>query len=352
MTDGSASRKKVLLVGAGRRMQNNFLPAFACLRDHFEIAGIHARSATRMVPLAAQWGVEPVPDLSRFDLSGVDIVALSVPTSANAAVLRQLQASAAGLHVVIDTPIALNRVELRQCWSLLEAFAHATITEDYMNFPQFELARRAVKAGVIGKPVSATLDRIGYRYHGLALIRSLAGFPKVRSSRRFAGAGRETVRYILEGGFEASVLGPYERRGRLVLQGSEGVLVHDDGEPEAPAIPGAWKIVPDRGTGGTIGQFALTDPAGKPADPGVPTPEIAQMAAMAFPDKSEVNLSRGWGLVRVLRSVMQPDGLNDRYGARDALYDSTISRIASRGLLRFDPFRWIGSDFVDVLRRI
>ncbi len=115
---------------------------------------------------------------------GVDIVAISVPTSQNAAVLRKLKPSASTLMILIDTPIAWNGAELAACNPLLSDFKHVAVAEDYMNFAPFSLMRRAVKAGLIGKPKALTLTNTGYLYHGLALIRSFADFKPVKSGRR------------------------------------------------------------------------------------------------------------------------------------------------------------------------
>jgi hypothetical protein len=63
----AAQRLRVLLVGAGRRIQNNYLPALSCLTDCFEISGIHARTYEKLAPVAERWGVPAVASLEEFD---------------------------------------------------------------------------------------------------------------------------------------------------------------------------------------------------------------------------------------------------------------------------------------------
>ncbi len=73
-------------------------------------------------------------------------------------------------------------------------------------------------------------------------------------------------------------------------------------------------------------------------------PYLDAMRALDFPDKSDLNLLRGGGLMDVFRSFRDSDNINRRYTARQALYDSIVSRMAVRGSLPFDPFVPFGSD--------
>jgi predicted dehydrogenase len=174
---------RVLIVGAGRRVRNNFLPALACLGSQFRVEALVSPTPVRRAALAAQWGVASWDSIADIELAGIDVVAISVPTSENAGVLRALLPHADRLRLVIDTPIAWTPREYAACAPLLDRFPRLTVAEDYMNFPSFALAREATGRGLIGEVKWLTLNNIGYFYHGLALIRSFAGFAKVRSSR-------------------------------------------------------------------------------------------------------------------------------------------------------------------------
>jgi len=148
--------QRVLVVGAGRRVQNNFLPVLRALHDRFTVLGVHARTAARLQPVADRWGVPAVASLDGPELQAADTVALSVPTPQNAVVLRALLPHAARLSVVIDTPIAWTLQELAAAAPLLARFRRVMVTEDYMNFPAFALLRQAVTQGLIGQPTALT----------------------------------------------------------------------------------------------------------------------------------------------------------------------------------------------------
>jgi hypothetical protein len=356
MTDHNPARSplRVLIVGAGRRVQNNFFPSLMCLADSFEIAGLHARTDARMVPVAARWNVKAVRSLKDFDLGTVDVVAISVPTSQNAPVIEQLVREAPRLALVVDTPIASNRREHSAVRPLLRRFKQVVVAEDYMNFPHFTLLRTAVRDGLIGKPSTAMLYNIGYAYHGLALIRSMAGFRAVTgTSRTSVRSFSSIITYRLGHGYRACVIGPYRRQhnGGIILEGSRGVITEgpddvDQGDPAHRPIFMLSKV----NDNGLITGFAIDGTNQRLYQ--VETPEIALMAKMEFPDKSEINLMRSWGLIQVFRALIEADNINLSYGYENALYDSFISRLARRGLLPFDPMVLLGKNVMTAINAV
>ena len=351
----NAGRKtRVLLIGAGRRVQNNFLPALHCLAADLELVGIHARTTERLLPLAQRWGVRAFTRLQDVDFSTVDVVAISIPTSQNAVVLRSLAPYSARLAVVIDTPIAWTRSELGACDRALRNFKRVLVTEDYMNFPPFALLRRAVSDGLIGSLEGITLYNIGFLYHGLALIRSFGSFRRVKSAWcRNAGSLCNVVAYSLQGGYRGIVVGPYRKHtaGGITLEGTKGVLTDFQGDASFASGGGrpVYCLTAHRESDRLLSGFSIDAPKGEYE---LSLPQIRAMAALDFPDKSDLNLLRGCGLIRVFQALHEPENLNNAYGPANALYDSFVPRIAQRGLLPFDPFVWVGSDVVRTLRTL
>jgi len=334
----------MLIVGAGRRVQNNFLPVLRFLNAQFKVVGIFSRSPSKLQGVADRWGVPAVHSLSRVDMQGVDIVAISVPTSQNAVVLRALLPHAARLRVVIDTPIANNRTELRAVRQLLVQFAGVTVTEDYMNFPSFALVREAVTQGFIGRPVALTLNNTGYLYHGLALIRSFVNFrPVVRSWRHAVGGLTTIVGFQFSGGFQACVVGPYRSHtaGGMTLEGSVGIITEFPIDIKKASGKHPAYLLSLLYTNGLLTGCGIE---GDNRCLKIEPPELVAMQGMPFEDKSELNLLRGCGLATVLRSLTEQDELNATYGAKNALYDSFISGLAQQGRLPIDPLTWIGGD--------
>ena len=87
-------------------------------------------------------------------------------------VLRKLKRAAENLILVIDTPLLAGFQHLGHLRSL-KRFRNVIVTEDYMNFPQFKLIRQIIDEAEVGDINRIILEHTGYRYHGLAPIRSL-----------------------------------------------------------------------------------------------------------------------------------------------------------------------------------
>jgi hypothetical protein len=352
MTDAVVlPRLRVLVIGAGRRVANNFLPALGCLTDLFELVGIHARTEERMVPLAKQWGVPAIADLTAIDWSKVDVVAISVPTSQNATVLRALLPHAARLRIVIDTPIFRNSRELAQVDALISQFKEVRVTEDFMNFPPYILLREAATAGLIGRLKRLTLLNTGFLYHGLALIRSFVNFAPVLMSASHGGFARQ-VHYRFTNGFRGSIIGPYRQyvHGGVVLEGTRGIIteVVGDAEFNPPAGVTMYHLA-KREEAGVILGYDLVH--GGEVVRHIATPEYARMRAMDIADKSELNLLRGCGLIVIFRALVE-DNINRRYGFEEGFYDSMVSRLAARNCFPFDPLVLLGRNAMRWIRKI
>lgn len=347
MTD-KTPRLRVLIVGAGRRVQNNFLPALACLSEQFEVVAIHARSEERMVPLAKKWGIAAISDLEKFDLSQIDVVAVSVPTGQNAAVLSKLLPHAGRLRLVIDTPIFLSRRELSANQNLLAQFKEVRPAEDFMSFPPYQFLRKIVESGLIGTPRALTLINTGYFYHGLALIRSFVNFAPVMSSTSFNSFAYQ-IRYRFLGGFCASIIGPYRRgqHGGVVLEGTKGIITEIEDDKKFNMAGSTVYYLSKNIEAGVITSYSLLLDSKVLSSFAVPY--YTQMAQIDFEDKSELNLLRGCGLIHIFQSFFTPN-IYDKYSYEQALYDSMISRVSKRGLLPFDPFALVGLNAMKILQ--
>ena len=347
------TKPRILIIGAGRRVQNNFLPALYCLRDRFEIAGVHSRTIENLLDVTRRWGVKAERHLNDVDWSGIQIVALSVPVPQNAEVMKRLLPYANRLALVIDTPVASTLTELVECERLLRNFAKVLVTEDYMNFPLYRLLREPATTGLLGKPVGMTLFNIGYLFHGLALVRSFAGFAPIwRSRTESVGRFATHVTYQLRGGFKACVVGPYrpEKNGGILLEGTKGVISEVAGDAR-------WGNLERRPhyfvrrllEAGQLVGYQIEDSAGQSLRT-LDLPALREMRTLPFEDKSELNLCRGRGLIDVFLALLEPDNINHKYGFKNALYDSFVSRLAHQGKLPFDALSLVNSDVMTLLR--
>lgn len=347
---------RVLMIGAGRRAKNNFLPVLTYLANQgaVTIAGVHARTAANLYPVAEHWKIRGYTSISEIDLSKVDMVAISVPPAQNGPVLQSLEPDASRLTVVVDTPVAFSRGELALTDRLLKKFKRVIIAEDYMNFPPFELMRKAVKGGLVGSVMGVTLTNIGYMYHGLALVRSFCGFGRARSTwKKSAGTYGAIVGYNFANGYKGIVIGPYRRESTsgITVEGTKGILSDFPGDKafEQGAGRPIYILKYDRAEEGYITRVWL-DGAGPEFS--MALPQLGAMYKMDIADRSDLNLLRGCGLIRVFQAINETDNINHAYGQANAFYDSFAPRLAAKGVLAIDPLTWIGSDAVSLLRAV
>ncbi len=296
------------LIGSGRRIRNNFLPAFSCLSDHAVVRGITSPTAAHRDEVARLWGIESCESVASLEPASLDVVCVSVKTDAVPDVLRSLLPWAANLALIVDTPVVGRATHLRAT-RLLRKFADVRVAEDYMNFPRYELLRTAVASGVIGDLQRVELHHNAYRYHGLALIRSLAEFAPVRSVRRSSSEPNAvSLRVRLRGGVVGLMTEPYDYgNGSLVVAGTNGQITHIE-----EVINTDGRLASLR-----IGERTLT-----------PRHLVALQALGTggqVADDRDFNHEKTCGLIRIIESFWQPDNLNCRYSYVDALKDHVVT---------------------------
>ena len=319
----------------------------ALMRDSFSVIGLLAKSRTRSEALGALWNVPVYDSLSEIDPSTVDIVAVTVPTPQNRGVLEAVLGWNHRVSLAIDTPIAQTFDEYRGLQPLLRRFKAVVVAEDFMNLPHFELALRASRDGLLGKILSVTLFNTGYRYHGLALLRSFADLAVVAGSKRTRlGSYSSVLSYRFSGGMRGHIVGPYRQgtTGGIVVEGDRGIITQ-------AAEDAQFADVGKR----LVYQLAQTPAVGLPkafvlenSNYRLDLPEVEAMSGMPFDDRSQLNVLKNIGLTRIFRSLLANDRLNSAYGFENGLYDSFASRLALKGALPFDPLVLAGKDFMSL----
>lgn len=217
-------KKKVLVVGFGKRVREAALPAIAAC-EGLELAGIVARRTRRE-------GGREVGALAELDsLEGVDVVYLAVGKDATPAVLGKLAGlGASGTDLLVETPVVRFK---HFCHTRsLAAFRRVSVAEDCAYLPWFDTVRAAREAGLIGEPRELLLHHSAYAYHGLATAKVLLGAARVRSGRRSRSEGGDQERRIrFAGGTSAVVHEPRDySMGTWTLTGTGGSISDHVGE--------------------------------------------------------------------------------------------------------------------------
>jgi len=325
-------KSRVLLVGSGRRIKNNFIPALSCLSD-YEIVGVHSRNPANIDAVSRRWNIPAVPDLRSFDFSKVDLIAISTTTSAVPSVLKSLvKPETAHLAVVIDTPV-FEGVRHFKYLKLFSNFKKVLVAEDYMNFPQFELIRSVIAEGKIGEVKHVNLFHNGYRHHAIALIRSMLNFRFASfTSKVGVGGGDSIVTFSFGGGVRGVVTEPYQpHAGYIAVTGTKGTI-HDFPPDPKKGISG-YNLRQLRTNDRLDGFEIVSENYTKSYRPA----HLPKLYAFDFDDKSEFNLLKTCGLIRVF-DCLKEENINTRYGVVHGVYDSLMGRGARRAPFIVDPF--------------
>ncbi|MGZ4691464.1 MAG: Gfo/Idh/MocA family oxidoreductase [Acidimicrobiia bacterium] len=307
---------RIAVIGSGRRVRTNFMPAFAWLEDRLEVTGIWSRTAAHAEAVAASGRVPARASLADLLAARPEIIAVSVSTAAVPGLLHTLARAAPETTLVLDTPV-FGRGRDLHAMRRLPKFRRVLIAEDYMNYPHFELMREVAAAGVIGPVRDVVMQGNGYRYHGLATIRSFYGFPRATVIRRRRPA-RDAVSLSFRFGAtrRGRIEEPYApREGHITVSGTDGVISDD---PTAEGALVVERVEAD-------GEVAALRLAGHE----LLLPQLAAIRAVSPVGSTLFDDLKTCGLIRVLESIWSRN-VNSTYSYREGLYDHLATGIGRR----------------------
>jgi hypothetical protein len=307
---------RVAVIGSGNRVRSNFMPALSWLDDHVEVTGLWSRTAANAEAVASHWGVPARDSLAALVATQPHVIAVSVSTNAVPELLRALARRAPEAALVLDTPVLGRALDLPAA-RYLPRFRRVLIAEDYMNYPHFELMRTVTATGAIGTVREVAMHGNGYRYHGLATIRSFFGFPMTAAIRRIpAGEGAVSLSFRFGSDRRGVIKEPYVAgRGHTTVTGSHGTITDDPEREDALLIEPTY-------VDGEVAGFRL-------ADRELRLPQLAMLRRISPPETTLFNDLKTCGLIRVFESLWG-DNLNSDYTYRQGLYDHLMTAIGRR----------------------
>jgi predicted dehydrogenase len=167
---------RVAIIGTAKRSDYLYGPLIKALPEDVELVSIWGRSANVVERLGKSLGVPAYTDLDKLvGETAPEIGVVSVSYHANGEV--GLMAVEAGLHVLLETPIAHK---LSEADAIIEA-AQARglkieIAEQFHRRPLEQIKLKLIESGLFGRVHMAFNDFAGHGYHGVSVLRSYLGF--------------------------------------------------------------------------------------------------------------------------------------------------------------------------------
>ena len=189
------TRKKVLVLGSGKRVRQAVLPALARAADRFELVAVLARTRKTVEADGVDYAVEPLAELAPETLASADLIVSCVAKKAVPEVLARLaQADVSTTDLLIDTPVLLFK-HLGHL-ARLEAFRNVWVAEDCTTLPALDAVRAFLESGAIGALREVAWLRSAYAYHGIAMARPFFGNATVSRGTRTRWRGPYAERVI------------------------------------------------------------------------------------------------------------------------------------------------------------
>ncbi len=172
----SSEPLRVAIIGTAARSDYLYGPLLAGMRDRVELVSVWGRSVESARRLGESLGVPWYTDLDPLIREPAPVIGIvSVAYGANGQV--GLMAVEAGLHVLLETPIAHHLKEADAIIRAAEARGlKIEVAEQFHRRPVEQIKLRLLASGLFGRVHSSFSDFAGHGYHGISVMRSYLGF--------------------------------------------------------------------------------------------------------------------------------------------------------------------------------
>ena len=167
---------RVAIIGTAARSDYLYGPILQALPHEVELVSVWGRSESSARRLGETLQAPWYTDLDRLVReTAPEIGIVSVAYGANGEV--GLAAVEAGLHVLLETPIAHKLAEADAIIAAAEKRGRKIeIAEQFHRRPLEQIKLALIKSGLFGRVHSSFSDFAGHGYHGISIMRSYLGF--------------------------------------------------------------------------------------------------------------------------------------------------------------------------------
>jgi predicted dehydrogenase len=167
---------RVAIIGTAKRSDYLYGPLINSMRDEIELVSVWGRGAESTQRLSQSLGVPGYTNLDKLIReTSPEIGVVSVNYHANGEV--GLMSVQAGLHVLLETPIAHKLSEADAIIvAARERGLKIEIAEQFHRRPLEQIKLKLIESGLFGHVHSSFSDFAGHGYHGISVMRSYLGF--------------------------------------------------------------------------------------------------------------------------------------------------------------------------------
>ena len=167
---------RVAIIGTAPRSDYLYGPILHALPDEVELVGVWGRSADSARRLGESVNAPWYTDLDRLVREQApEIGIVSVAYSANGEV--GLMAVEAGLHVLLETPIAHSLSEADAIIAAAKKRGRKIeVAEQFHRRPLEQIKLALIRSDLFGRVHTSFNDFAGHGYHGVSVMRSYLGF--------------------------------------------------------------------------------------------------------------------------------------------------------------------------------
>ena len=170
---------RVAIIGTAKRSDYLYGPLIKALPEEVELVSVWGRSPDSVQKLSASLGVPGYTDLEKLvreTAPEIGIVSVSYPANGEVG----LMAVEAGLHVLLETPIAHKLTEADAIIAAAEQRGlKIEIAEQFHRRPLEQIKLKLLETGLFGRVYASFNDFAGHGYHGVSVLRSYLGFEAV-----------------------------------------------------------------------------------------------------------------------------------------------------------------------------
>jgi predicted dehydrogenase len=341
---------KTLVIGSGSRVKTTIIPALNCLSQKFKITGVYSRSQQSLEDLEKVWNLKTSNNLKDFDFPDIQLIIVAITTTNIPQVLAQLcEYDLKDKILMLDTPV-LSSIKHLYCLNKFKKFKQVLVSEDCIALPQFLIAKDLIEQGKIGQLKKIWLFHSGYKFHGIALLRSLVSQQHILKTKT-THYGEKRFEFLIEfpNSVTATVIEPRDYNiGRFMIAGSKGIITdYPLNSSENIEIGYAFQDQKLQGLtiNGVLQEHNALDQA-----------FYQNLCYEKLPKFTLMNLMKIRGLMEILDSLEQEES-PFQYQVSDGLYDAILSIAISRLAFWYDILALFNSSvikflFINILPKI